>query len=398
MTVVESLLLDLGAHDVHERGIRVETVDLRDLGLLGQVLGHVAERGADLEDRETARAAAPQVAQERIEEEARALLLEREVERGAPGPLALDQQPDHAGAIAGLVRPPVHREHAPVSEVRQMEGRLAHREQYSNRLPPHRDRQQHVAEESERGPGVEQGPGRPAPRRSRGAPIRGVRRGSAVGRRRGPRGTRHGAAETPQRLAQDPRRVVGVERANREAMGGQALPQLAPGERELVELAAGHAGQPGPAAQIRRAEPAHTVPVRHREQQPAARGHHARGLFEDRVGPVGVVLDDAQRQIGRDRAGGDGQGAQVHDRNDGAGPRAGPERVQAPVDAQRDAATLPEQQHVLAETAARLEHPARRGQMALDQVGERRLARDPEQLLHGVAAPVLGPELGRGRA
>jgi hypothetical protein len=36
--------------------------------------------------------------------------------------------------------------------------------------------------------------------------------------------------------------------------------------------------------------------------------------------------------------------------------------------------------------------------MALDQLGERRLAREPQQLVQAVAAPVLGPELGGGRA
>ena len=69
---------------------------------------------------------------------------------------------------------------------------------------------------------------------------------------------------------------------------------------------------------------------------------------------------------------------------------------QQPIRPDRSEAPGPQEQDVLAESAAGLEQAARPVQVALDQPGQRRPPCDLDQLLHTVVAPVLGPELLRG--
>ena len=132
--LLEAQLLELDPRHRREGRVRVEGRDVGDLGLLVQVLRHVAEGAADLEDGEVAGARGPEVPEERAQEVAAARVLERQVEGGAARPLALDEHPQHALAVGGLVCPPIHREHAPIAPVdeRVRRDRLAHAAEYSN--------------------------------------------------------------------------------------------------------------------------------------------------------------------------------------------------------------------------------------------------------------------------
>ncbi len=107
------------------------------------------------------------------------------------------------------------------------------------------------------------------------------------------------------------------------------------------------------------------------------------------------MLDDAERDVRRERALSNGERAQVHacERHRRDAP-ALDECVHAPVGAQRAPAPLAQQHHVLAGTAAGLEDYARRGrQRTRDQVGQRRRPREREKLAYRVLSPVLRPEL-----
>src|SRR2546430_15030308 len=97
----EPELLHLGARERDERRIGVERVDAGNFRLLCQVLGHVTERAADLEDREVPRAVRTEPAEERLEEVPAARLLEVEVERRAGGAPTPREPADHPARVAG---------------------------------------------------------------------------------------------------------------------------------------------------------------------------------------------------------------------------------------------------------------------------------------------------------
>jgi hypothetical protein len=189
-----------------------------------------------------------------------------------------------------------------------------------------------------------------------------------------------------------------MERLHLEAGGLEEAAHLAPRERELIELAAAHlrpsrfAREPGPG------QAPHSVPVGHREKQDPARGQHPLGLGHDGGGSRGIVLDDAQREIRGGAPVAHPEGAQVHGRERRARPRALAQRLQTPVRADGGSAALAQQQHVLPQPAPRLENDAARGQMPLDERGERRAARHLEEGRHRMAPPVLAPELRGGGA
>src|SRR5256886_5557228 len=126
----EPELLHLGARERDERRVGVERVDAGDLRLLCQVLRHVAERAADLEDGKTARTVRAQPAEEWPEEMRAARLLVREVRWGARDALALDQHANHPLAVARRILAAIDGKHAACPEVHDAI-RLAHREQYS---------------------------------------------------------------------------------------------------------------------------------------------------------------------------------------------------------------------------------------------------------------------------
>src|SRR5262249_51562530 len=128
---VEIQLFDLRADDLDELRIDVERRDRLHLRLLGEVLRHVAERAADFEHRQVAGAAGPEPAEERVQIERSALLLEREIE-GSARSLARDEHLDHALAVAGrMIGPTVHGEHAAVAEILDAVVETGHRSEYS---------------------------------------------------------------------------------------------------------------------------------------------------------------------------------------------------------------------------------------------------------------------------
>ncbi len=112
------------------------------------------------------------------------------------------------------------------------------------------------------------------------------------------------------------------------------------------------------------------------------------------------MLDHAERDVRREGAVANAELAEVHggQRRVGHPGAAGTERVQRPVDADRLPSLLPQQDHVLAEAAPRLEHRRRRRrQRAEDERRQRRHLGHAGQRLRGLAAPVLRPERpGRG--
>ena len=129
----EPKLVDVRAGDLDELWVGVEGVDRRDLALLGQVLRHVAEGAADLQHGEVAGAARAEPAEERVEVQRTARLLEGEIER-RPLLLALDEHLDHALAVARRrVGAPLQREHAPITEIVDAILQIGHRREYSVR-------------------------------------------------------------------------------------------------------------------------------------------------------------------------------------------------------------------------------------------------------------------------
>src|SRR6267142_393405 len=138
--------------------------------------------------------------------------------------------------------------------------------------PPYPNCEQHVPEKPEPGAAVEEsakGPGR--------GPPRGIRAGRRDARF-APAAIGHQAHEGGP---QDARGIVGVERADGEAVGVEERAQLGASESELVELAARGAhpaiapGEGGPG------QPAQAIPVRHRHEDGPPACQHARGLRED---------------------------------------------------------------------------------------------------------------------
>src|SRR6266446_5985440 len=115
----EAELRHLRTDDGDERRIGVERGDCGDFRLIGEVLGHVAKRAADLEDRQVAGTARAQVAKERTEEVRAPRLLVGKVRRRAGGPLALDQHADYALAVPRDVLAPVHHKHTTIAEIGQ---------------------------------------------------------------------------------------------------------------------------------------------------------------------------------------------------------------------------------------------------------------------------------------
>ena len=122
----EAELGDFRSDDADERRIGVERGDRGDFWLFGQVLGQVAERATDLEDREVAGAAHAQVAKERTEEARASRFLVGQVRRRALDPLPVDQHLDHARAVGRGVLAPVNGEDAAVAEIRQRVPGLGH--------------------------------------------------------------------------------------------------------------------------------------------------------------------------------------------------------------------------------------------------------------------------------
>ena len=189
---------------------------------------------------------------------------------------------------------------------------------------------------------------------------------------------------------------MGGER--REAVAGERGHELGARERVLVEGAAG-GGQRAPAPpDPGGAQPAHAVDVRHRDHQRAAGDQRPPGFGQDGVGPARIVLDHAERDVGVHGAVAQRQARQLHrGQRRRRRPPARRQRLDGPVHADGGPAALAQQQHVLAETAAALQHARAARQRGRDQVGQRRAARQRQQLRHRVAAPVLAPELAVGR-
>ena len=121
----EVQLLDFRARELDECGVGIEGADHGRLGLLGQILGHVAEGAADLQHAQSARAARAQVGEQGPQKQRAARVLEVEVQRRAMGALAVDQQADHASAVARGVGAAPCFEDAAVAEVDDPE-RLRH--------------------------------------------------------------------------------------------------------------------------------------------------------------------------------------------------------------------------------------------------------------------------------
>ena len=116
-------LLDLRSH---ERGIRVEAVHARHLGLVGDVLGHVAERAADLEQRELRRTTRPQPREQRAQKQLAARALEVEVERRTVLALALDEQAQDPLAVVRAVVASGDGEDAVIAAIDDVEGTGRH--------------------------------------------------------------------------------------------------------------------------------------------------------------------------------------------------------------------------------------------------------------------------------
>ncbi len=218
--------------------------------------------------------------------------------------------------------------------------------------------------------------GRPAAGRRGGAPSYARDRGAGKGR------------------PEQPRRVVGMRGLRHEAVPGERSHQLTPRERVLVERAAGGGHGAGATADPGGAETPGAVEIGHRDDEDPARREHSAGLGQDRVGAVGIVLDDAEGDVGGHGATADRQRPQVARRQGHRrGPVGGGERGDTAIHAGRAPATLAQEDDVLPEPAAGLEHDALTRQRRRDQVRERRHGGDRQQLVHRVAAPVLRPEI-----
>ena len=181
-------------------------------------------------------------------------------------------------------------------------------------------------------------------------------------------------------------------------MAPQRGQQLAARERELVEGGTAACGHACPEAKVRRREPAYAVDVRCRDDERAAGREHATRLGQDRVGSRGVVLGDAERDVRGGRAVAQRQRRQLGRRQRCLGrlPRGG-HRVDAPVHTHGAPAAFTEQDDVLSEPAAGFEDEAVRGQRPRHQRCQRRAARDRQQLVERLPAPVVVPEFLRRR-
>src|SRR5438132_1787797 len=254
--------------------------------------------------------------------------------------------------------------------------------------PPYPNREQHVPEKPEPGAAVEKGP-----ESSGGAPP---------GRPVAGSGKAHlfpaAVRETQQGPAQDARGIIGVESADGEAVGLEERAQLGAREGELVELPARRAHAPIAPGEDGAGQPAQAIPVGHRHENDSPACQYPRRLGEDDLGPFRIVLDDTQRDIGGKEPVGHAEAAEIHDGERSARSASFRHRLRAPVDAHGLVAALAKQQDVLPQPAACLEDRALAREVLLEQRGQRRGLRHAEELLHGMPAPVLGPELSGGGA